>query len=68
MLWIVIAVLVTGGSIITIMLVHKTDDLRTTNSNLNGDVSSLRRQVQELRAIVSPSPSATPTESSTPPQ
>lgn len=49
MQWVVIAVLVIGGGIATYMLVHKTDDYKDQVDSQQGSLSSLRKQVDELR-------------------
>jgi hypothetical protein len=75
LLWTVIAALIVGGGIVGFMLIHKADDLGTTNDALNGDVSSLREQLRQAKASVSPTvtpaattstPSATPTPTASP--
>ncbi len=49
MQWVVIAVLVAGGAIITLMLTHKTDDYRTQLSQQQGDMASIKEQLRQAR-------------------
>jgi outer membrane murein-binding lipoprotein Lpp len=65
LLWAVVGVLVVGSAAGGLMMVHKADDLASTNSTLSGDVSSLRNQLsqaksQVLGAQATPTPSLTP--------
>jgi len=79
MLWTVIVVLIIGGSIIGFMLIHKADELSSSNNELSGNNTSLREQLRQAKASPSPSvdplpvanqasptPSATPTPTPTP--
>jgi hypothetical protein len=68
MLWTVIAVLIIGGAVVGYLLVHKADELSTTNAELNGNVGSLREQLRQAKqtgATPSPTTSASPTPSPT---
>ncbi len=74
MQWVVIAVLVAGGSIAVLMAEHKTADFKKQLENQKSNVNSLREQVRQARnptsspvqplpeasANAAPSPSITP--------
>ena len=66
LLWIVVAVLVVGSVIGGLMLVHKTDDLNSTNSSLSDDNAHLRSQLQNAQASASASPTPSLTPDATP--
>ena len=63
MLWAVIAVLVIGFGLGGYFLINHANSLEQTNTQLNGDNDSLRRQLLEAKAAPLPTPAvvATPT-------
>lgn len=65
MQWVVIAVLIIGGSVGLFLLVHKVNDLSDANNTMSGDQASLRNQVRQYRAQI-PSPTPTPVITLTP--
>jgi outer membrane murein-binding lipoprotein Lpp len=64
--WIVIAVLALGAAAGAFLLLTHADNVDTTNSQLNGDVDSLHRQVDQLKAQLAATPTPTPTPLATP--
>ena len=58
--WAVIAVLVVGGGIAFVMLMHKTDQYKAQRDANTGNVASLREQVKQARATPSPTSEALP--------
>ena len=66
MLWTVIAVLIIGSSIGGYFLIRHASNLEQTNTQLNGDNDSLRRQLVGAKSLAVPTPSPVATPSSTP--
>ena len=64
--WIVIGVLALGAVAGAYLLMNHADSVDLTNSQLNGDVDSLHRQVDQLKAQLSATPTPTPTPVATP--
>lgn len=59
MQWVVIAVLLIGGSVGAYLLIQKVNELTDENATLSGNDASLRNQVKQYRDQV-PSPTPTP--------
>lgn len=67
LLWTVIGVLLAGFVIVILLFVGRTTDLQQTNSELTGNVNSLRRQLDIAKsAPQTPAPTATPAPAATP--
>lgn len=62
LLWAVVTVLVVGSALGGFMLVHKVDDLSSTNSDQSSDITTLRSQLQQAKAqtAATPTPSLAP--------
>lgn len=58
LLWTVIAVVFIGAAIGGYLLTNKTNQLQTSNDELNGNVTSLRDQLRQAKA--SPPPTSAP--------
>lgn len=66
MLWAVIAVLVIGLGLGGYFLINHANSLEQTNTQLNGDNDSLRRQLLEAKSTPPPTPAVVATPTPTP--
>ncbi len=69
-LWTAVAVLIAGIVAVALLLTGHIKDVEQTNSELNGNVDSLRRQLEQIKAAPTPTPTpeatATPTPTASP--
>ena len=60
LLWSVIAALLLGFIFGGFLLLRHANNIDQANTQLNGDNASLRRQIQEVKAASTPTPTSTP--------